>query len=77
VISVIDDGLGIPQDDLPRVFDTFFRVEREEHLEIEGTGLGLAIAKAIVEQHHGNLWVESELGNGSNFSLALPIYQPT
>lgn len=73
VISVTDTGLGIPKDDLPFVFDTFYRVKREEHLAAEGTGLGLAIAKAIMEQHQGGIWVESELGAGSQFSVALPL----
>lgn len=73
IIRVIDSGLGIPKDSLPNVFDKFFRVPDEQHAAIKGTGLGLAIAKAIVEQHHGAISVESEIGKGSTFSISLPL----
>jgi signal transduction histidine kinase len=73
VIQIIDTGLGIPEDDIPRLFEKFYRVNRDEHMVSEGTGLGLAIVKAIVEQHNGSIWVESELGRGSVFNVLLPL----
>lgn len=72
LIQIIDDGLGIPEDDLPHVFDKFYRIHREEYLAQEGTGLGLSIVKSIVERHGGEIWVESELDKGTTFSIALP-----
>jgi PAS domain S-box-containing protein len=72
IIQVIDDGLGIPADELPKLFERFYRVSTTEHLAVDGTGLGLSIIKAIVEQHEGRVWVESDLGDGSRFYLALP-----
>lgn len=75
-VLVIDNGLGIPDKALPFIFDAFYRVQNEEHYAIEGTGLGLAIAKAIIEQHHGKISVESQLGVGTSFKLVLPAYQP-
>ena len=73
LIRVSDSGLGIPADSLPHLFDKFYRVPTKEHSSIKGTGLGLAIAKAIVEQHNGQIWAESELGTGSMFVVALPL----
>ena len=74
IIQVIDNGLGIPEDDIPFLFDQFYRVtSNEKHQAIEGTGLGLSIAKSIVEKYRGELWVESELGVGSAFHVALPL----
>lgn len=72
-IRVIDTGLGIPEEDLPHLFEKFYRVNRDEHQVPEGTGLGLAIARAIVEQHEGDIWVESKLGEGSVFGIVLPV----
>lgn len=71
-IVVEDTGLGIPEDDIPKLFDKFFRVSKKSHAEIEGTGLGLAIVKSIIDQHGGNIHVESELGVGSRFIITLP-----
>jgi signal transduction histidine kinase len=71
-ITVHDHGIGIPEDDLPRIFDQFYRVSNQEHATYEGTGLGLAIAKTIVEQHNGRIWVKSERGKGSVFGFAVP-----
>ncbi len=68
-----DTGLGIPRQDLPNIFEKFYRVNTPEHNAPKGTGLGLSIAKAIIEQHRGNIWVESELGKGSTFSIELPL----
>jgi signal transduction histidine kinase/CheY-like chemotaxis protein len=72
VIEVIDRGLGIPQDQLGKLFQKFERVRTDEHLKISGTGLGLYICRLIVEGHGGQIWVESELGRGSTFGLVLP-----
>jgi signal transduction histidine kinase len=68
--SVIDTGVGIAPEELPRVFDRYFRAGKPNR---EGTGLGLSIAKGIVETHGGMIWVESELGKGSTFHFTLPF----
>lgn len=73
VVSVSDTGRGIPADDLPRIFDRFYRVDRSRSREAGGTGLGLAIAKHIVEAHGGRIAVRSRLGRGSVFSFTLPL----
>jgi signal transduction histidine kinase len=73
-ISVIDDGIGIPAKDLPRVFDRFYQVEDHLTRRHGGMGLGLAVAKAMIEMHHGQIWVESVEGKGSNFSFLLPAH---
>ncbi len=72
-ISVRDNGLGIPEEALPRIFDKFYRVEANDRQDIQGNGLGLAIVKAIVEQHGGEIRVESVLGEGSTFRFSLPL----
>lgn len=72
-VSVRDDGIGISQDDLPHVFERFFRASRREAVKIEGSGLGLSIAKAIVERHGGQIGVSSELDKGSTFWFSLPL----
>lgn len=74
-ITIQDTGLGIPEADLPLIFDKFFRVKRDEHLAVPGAGLGLAIAKAIVGHHNGRLTVQSVLGQGSTFTVALPLHK--
>ncbi len=76
VLRVTDTGLGIPAQDLPHIFDKFYRVNTPEHNTSKGTGLGLSIAKAIIEQHRGNIWVDSELGTGTTFSIELPLETP-
>ncbi len=73
IVAVQDTGLGIPRESLPRLFGKFYRVQTAETEDIPGTGLGLAITKAIVEQHQGRVWVESELGQGSIFGFSLPL----
>ena len=73
VIEVVDHGLGIPPEQVGKLFQKFARVRTEEHLKVSGTGLGLYISRLIVEGHGGQIWVESELGKGSSFGLALPI----
>ena len=71
VITVTDTGIGIAPDDLPHIFDRFYRVRQMGNAE--GTGLGLYIAKALVEAHGGHIRVESEQGKGSTFSFTLPV----
>lgn len=73
VIQVSDTGLGIPEEDMPRLFEAFFRVNTPQHQKIEGTGLGLLIVKSIAEQHGGQVSVSSALGQGSTFSVSLPL----
>ena len=73
-VSVIDDGIGIPRKDLPRVFDRFFQVERHLTRRHNGMGLGLSVAKVMVEMHGGRIWVESAEGEGSTFSFILPVH---
>jgi len=72
-ISVTDHGIGIPREELPRIFERFTRTERQEVLGVSGTGLGLAIVKHLVELHGGKLSVRSEPGQGSTFTVYLPI----
>lgn len=72
LIKVSDTGIGIPKDDLPHLFQEFFRAKNARATEHTGTGLGLSIAKEVVERHGGRLWVESEEGSGSTFYISLP-----
>ena len=72
-MEVVDHGLGIPHDQVGRLFQKFERVRTDQHARIGGTGLGLYICRLIVEGHHGRIWVESEPGLGSTFSVLLPI----
>jgi two-component system phosphate regulon sensor histidine kinase PhoR len=71
-IQVADNGLGIAPEDLPRIFDKFFRVKNEKTRQIVGTGLGLPIVKRIVEAHLGYLEVESQINQGTTFTVLLP-----
>jgi signal transduction histidine kinase len=72
-VDITDTGIGIPEEEIPRVFDEFYRASNAISVEKEGTGLGLAIAKQVVERHGGRIWVSSEEGKGSVFSFAFPL----
>ncbi len=74
-LSVKDNGLGIAPTDQARLFERFYRARRQETLNIKGSGLGLAIVKSIVQQHGGEVTVESRLGEGSTFTIRFPIHQ--
>ena len=73
--AVQDSGIGILKNDMPRLFEKFYRGTNREALAQRGTGLGLAIVKSIAERHGGDVWVESELGKGSTFYLKIPLVQ--
>ena len=72
ILSISDQGLGIPRKDLRRVFDRFFRVDKARSRAQGGTGLGLAISKEVIEMHQGKIWVDSVEGKGSTFYISLP-----
>ncbi|MBR7142578.1 MAG: HAMP domain-containing protein [Clostridia bacterium] len=77
VIVVKDNGIGIAQEDIPRLFERFYRVDKSRASESGGTGLGLAIAQEIVAAHHGDIRVQSELGQGTEIRVYLPLQLPT
>lgn len=74
VVTVSDTGIGILQADQPRIFERFYRVDVARSREVGGTGLGLSIAKHLVDAHGGRIWVESEVGHGSQFHFSVPIF---
>jgi two-component system phosphate regulon sensor histidine kinase PhoR len=76
VFTVSDTGIGIPKSDQSRIFERFYRVDAARSREAGGTGLGLAIAKHLVEVHGGRIWVDSEIGQGSQFHFSIPIFDP-
>jgi two-component system sensor histidine kinase VicK len=71
-VSVSDSGIGIPQDQIERIFERFYQVDGSATRKFGGAGLGLAIVKRIVEAHGGRIWASSRLGQGSTFSFTLP-----
>ncbi|SFA59466.1 PAS domain S-box-containing protein [Pedobacter suwonensis] len=73
VVSVEDEGLGIRENDLPRLFDRFYRVESPDTKTIAGFGVGLYICAEVIERHNGKIWVESKVGKGSIFYFSLPF----
>ncbi|CCI81682.1 cell wall metabolism sensor histidine kinase WalK [Lactobacillus hominis] len=75
ILSISDQGLGIPRKDLTKIFDRFYRVDKARSRKQGGTGLGLAISKEIVEAHHGRIWADSAEGEGSTFYISIP-YEP-
>ncbi len=72
-IRVTDTGVGIPAEELPRVFDRFYQVDSSQTRHYEGSGIGLALVKELVELHHGTVDVKSELGKGTEFTVRLPL----
>jgi CheY-like chemotaxis protein len=74
-ITVADTGMGIRKEDIPKLFQAFTQLESVYTKEYEGTGLGLALTKQLVELHCGRIWVKSEFGTGSRFSLTIPLTQ--
>ena len=72
-IGVRDTGIGIPSDQLDKVFDRFYQVDASQTREHEGSGIGLALVKELVEVHHGTIQVDSEVGQGTTFTLRLPL----
>lgn len=73
IVSVEDTGTGISEEDLPKIFDKFYRAIERSSTDISGTGIGLSIVKEIVEQHGGRVWVESRKGQGARFTFTLPL----
>ncbi len=74
--AVSDHGMGIPKEHLGKMFQRFHRVDNRDTREIGGTGIGLFLVKALVEMHHGKIWIESEVGKGTTFFFTMPITQP-
>ena len=75
LVRVSDDGMGISKENVPKLFDKFYRVDNRDNREIGGTGIGLALVKAYTEAHHGSVRVDTELGKGSAFTITIPIEQ--
>lgn len=73
LISVHDEGIGIPEENQEKIFTKFYRVDSSDHREIGGTGLGLSICKEIIELHGGKIRVESHEGEGTRFTFSLPL----
>lgn len=73
--SISDTGIGISEEDLPHIFDRFYRVDKVRSPSEGGSGLGLAICKQIAEAHGGKIEVQSEVGRGSTFSVFLPLHE--
>jgi signal transduction histidine kinase len=76
VVAITDTGVGIPAEDIPFIFERFYRVDKSRSRAEGGSGLGLAICKHIVEAHGGKVEAESQVGVGSTFSVWLPLQSP-
>jgi signal transduction histidine kinase len=76
LVEISDTGIGIPENEIDKVFDEFFRASNARRVERDGTGLGLSIAKQTVERHGGNIWVESRESKGTKISFTLPKHSP-
>ena len=74
IVSIIDNGLGIPREDLARIFERFYRVEKTRNRDEGGSGLGLSIVKHIIDAHDEKITVQSKDGVGSNFSFSLQLF---
>jgi two-component system phosphate regulon sensor histidine kinase PhoR len=74
-LKVADNGIGIPPEDVDRIFEKFYRIKTEETRSISGSGLGLSIVKGVVDAHRGSVRVESEVGKGTSFIMSLPAQQ--
>ena len=72
-ISVKDEGIGISQKDIKKLFDRYYRVENKDNRHISGFGIGLYLSEEIIRRHDGEIWVESELDKGSTFYFNLPL----
>jgi signal transduction histidine kinase len=75
-VSIADTGIGVPEVDLPHIFEEFYRADNARAVERDGTGLGLAFAKQVVERHGGRIWVRNNPGPGATFSFTLPRTTP-
>ena len=73
VVSIKDQGMGIPKSNLAKIFERFYRVDKARTRKLGGTGLGLAIAKEIIEAHDGRIWADSQEGKGTTIYFTLPI----
>ena len=72
-VKVADSGIGIPEDSVDHIFERFFRVDKARSREVGGTGLGLSITKNVIQMHHGVIDVESTQGEGTTFSMRIPL----
>jgi signal transduction histidine kinase len=72
IVRIMDNGVGIRKEELPMIFDRFYRTDSSRNSQTGGSGLGLSIAKKIVEDHAGKIWAESELGKGTEIFFSLP-----
>ncbi|MEK7390087.1 MAG: GAF domain-containing sensor histidine kinase [Elusimicrobiota bacterium] len=73
MVSVSDDGIGIPSEDREKIFERFYRAGNRSEVNAPGTGLGLAIAREVIHKHGGKIWVDSQLGKGSSFHFVVPV----